>query len=69
MFIVDIPSRIDIETQNCVEDQCVHGKCIRYSNNSQNYFLTLEKNIWMKKGPNYRLKPRKTTDPLARGAE
>ncbi len=33
-FLVDIPS-IDNTIQSCSNDQCVHGKCIRYSNNLQ----------------------------------
>jgi hypothetical protein len=31
-FFVDIPQKND-KTQSCSNDQCIHGKCIRYSNN------------------------------------
>ena len=34
-FIVDIPRNND-KTQNCSNDQCIHGKCIKYSNNPEN---------------------------------
>jgi hypothetical protein len=34
-FIVDIPRKND-KTQSCSDDQCVHGKCMRYLNNLQN---------------------------------
>ena len=33
-FIVDIP-RSDDKTQSCSNDQCIHGKCIKYSNNPE----------------------------------
>jgi hypothetical protein len=33
-FIVDIPRKND-KTESCSNDQCIHGKCIRYSNNLQ----------------------------------
>jgi hypothetical protein len=31
-FSVDIPGS-DTKTHSCYNDQCVHGKCIKYSNN------------------------------------
>jgi hypothetical protein len=34
-FFVDIP-RNDINTQICLNDQCIHGKCMKYSNNLEN---------------------------------
>jgi len=34
-FIVNIP-RSDDHTQTCSNAQCVHGKCIKYSNNPDN---------------------------------
>ena len=34
-FIVHIP-RSDDKTQRCSDERCIHGKCIRYSNNPDN---------------------------------
>ncbi len=34
-FIVDIP-RSEEKTQTCSNNQCVHKKCINYSNNPEN---------------------------------
>ena len=33
-FIVDIPRNND-NIQNCSNNQCIHGKCIKYSNNPE----------------------------------
>jgi hypothetical protein len=35
-FIVDIPRTDDNNIQSCSNDQCNHGKCIKYSNNPEN---------------------------------
>jgi hypothetical protein len=35
-FLVDVP-RSDNKTQRCFNDQCIHGKCVKYSNNPNNF--------------------------------
>jgi hypothetical protein len=35
-FIIDIPGG-NQKIQSCINDQCLHGKCIKYSNNQDNY--------------------------------
>jgi hypothetical protein len=45
-LIVDIPQTSNIKSQICSNRQCIHGKCIKYSNNQNNLTYCLK---WWKK--------------------